>query len=147
MVPVRPPPDRQSLLAARAATVRSRRTPILLVACPRFEPSRRPTGHGRSWLIAPERAGACKNLQDFPKHASTIGFQRPCCVTADPDLPGSAAFDRECLLPVTTEAAGSSPVDPAKLSLRSNVLALSKHLCSTHTATCTGSSASFLTDS
>ena len=34
---------------------------------------------------------------------------------ADPDFPGSAAMCCHCLLPVTPEAAGSSPVDPANI--------------------------------
>ena len=55
----------------------------------------------------------CKNLQDVPEHASTIGIDRRSGRKADPDFPGSAAMCCHCLLPVTPEAAGSSPVDPA----------------------------------
>jgi hypothetical protein len=59
--------------------------------------------------------GVCKNLQAVPNQASTIGIERPRRRTADPDFPGSAAFCGSCLLPVTPEAAGSSPVDPANI--------------------------------
>jgi hypothetical protein len=59
------------------------------------------------------RAAVCKNLQDVPEHASTIGIDWQSGGRADPDLPGSAAVGCHCLLPVTPEAAGSSPVDPA----------------------------------
>ena len=72
-----------------------------------------PTGCGRSWLIASERTGACKNLQEIPEQASTIGIERRSGGRADPDFSGSAVFCRRRLLPVTPEAAGSSPVDPA----------------------------------
>jgi len=44
-----------------------------------------------------------------------IGLERPRGGTADPDFTGSAAFGCHCLRPVTPEAAGSSPVDPAKI--------------------------------
>jgi hypothetical protein len=74
---------------------------------------RGPPGRGCSWPITPERAGACKNLQDVPEQGSRIGLDRPSGETADPDFPGSAAMCRHCLPPVTPEAAGSSPVDPA----------------------------------
>ena len=63
--------------------------------------------------FAPERAGACKNLQDVPKQASTIDLGRPRRGRADPDFPGSAAICGGWHRPVTPEAAGSSPVDPA----------------------------------
>jgi hypothetical protein len=72
-----------------------------------------PPGRGRSWPFTPERAGACKNLQAVPKRASTIGIGRPTCGTADPDFPESAAICGDWHRPVTPEAAGSSPVDPA----------------------------------
>ena len=62
---------------------------------------------------SPRAESACKNLQAVPKHASTIGSGRPRRRTADPDFPGSAAMCLCCLPPVTPEAAGSSPVDPA----------------------------------
>ena len=52
-------------------------------------------------------------MQDFPEQASTIGIDRRSAGRADPDFPGSAAMCGHCLLPVTPEAAGSSPVDPA----------------------------------
>ena len=68
---------------------------------------------GRLCRTAPDRARACKNLQEIPEQASTIGIERRSGGRADPDFPGSAAFDRQWLLPVTPEAAGSSPVDPA----------------------------------
>jgi hypothetical protein len=77
---------------------------------------RGPTGRGCSWPITPERAGACKNLQDVPEQGSRIGLDRPSGGTADPDFPGSAAMCRHCLPPVTPEAAGSSPVDPANIN-------------------------------
>jgi hypothetical protein len=57
----------------------------------------------------------CKNLQAVPNQASTIGLDRPSGGTADPVFPGSAVMCCHCLLPVTPEAAGSSPVDPANL--------------------------------
>ena len=59
----------------------------MLVASPRFEPSKSATGRGRSWLIAPGRAAACKNLQDFPERASTIGIDLRSGWRADPDSP------------------------------------------------------------
>jgi hypothetical protein len=71
------------------------------------------TGRCRSWLIAPGRAAVCKNLQDVPEQASTIGIGWQSRGRADADLPGSAAVCCHCLLPVTPEAAGWSPVDPA----------------------------------
>jgi hypothetical protein len=61
--------------------------------------------------ISPLRV--CKSLQAVPKQASTIGRDRPSGGTADPDFPGSAAFCYRWRRPVTPEAAGSSPVDPA----------------------------------
>ena len=63
--------------------------------------------------FAPERAGACKNLQDVPKQASTIDLGRSRRGRAGPDFPGSAAICGDWHRPVTPEAAGSSPVDPA----------------------------------
>jgi hypothetical protein len=48
----------------------------------------------------------CKNLQEIPEHAATIGFGKPRCVKADPDFAGSAAVGRYSRRPVTPEAAG-----------------------------------------
>ena len=61
------------------------------------------------------RSGArpCKNLQAVPKQGATTGAERPPGGSADPDLPRSAASGCHCVRPVTPEAAGSSPVDPA----------------------------------
>jgi hypothetical protein len=61
----------------------------------------------------PNDRADCKNLQAVPEHASTIDTERPRGMTADPNFPGSAAMCGLSLLPVTPEAAGSSPVDPA----------------------------------
>src|SRR5687767_571345 len=63
-------------------------------------------------------AGVCKNLQAVPNQPSMIGIERPRWGIADPDFPGSAAMCCIWRRPVTPEAAGSSPVDPANLRSR-----------------------------
>ena len=67
------------------------------------------TNHGRQ----PAEQRVCKNLQAVPAHASKTAIERPRCGTADPDFPGSAAICGYWSRPITPEAAGSSPVDPA----------------------------------
>ena len=68
----------------------------------------------------------CKNLQAVPKHASTIGRERPSRRTAGPDFTGSAAIGGDWTRPVTPEAAGSSPVDAARLRSRLSARASSR---------------------
>src|SRR5439155_10962981 len=50
-----------------------------------------------------------------PEQRSTISLQPRSRGRADPDFPGSAASGYSWGRPVTPEAAGSSPVDPANL--------------------------------
>jgi hypothetical protein len=45
----------------------------------------------------------CKNLQDVPEQASTIGIDWQSGGKADPDFPGSAAMCRRWSRPVTPE--------------------------------------------
>ena len=79
---------------------------MVLVASARFEPLETgTTGRRRSWLIAPGRAAVCKNLQDVPEQASTIGIDWQSGGRADPDFPGSAAMCGDWHRPVTPEAA------------------------------------------
>jgi hypothetical protein len=79
----------------------------------------------RSMPFVPLRTSArppCKNLQAVPKQGSTTDLERPPRGTADPVFPGSAAMCCHCARPVTPEAAGSSPVDPANISFSINSL-------------------------
>jgi hypothetical protein len=82
-----------------------------------------PVHRRRSFRIVSIRTGACKNLQAVPEYASGTGCERPRRGTADPDFPGSAAICCRCLPPVTPEAAGSSPVDPANSFAHAHSLA------------------------
>jgi hypothetical protein len=82
-----------------------------------------PVHQRRSFRIVSIRTGACKNLQAVPEYASGTGCERPRRGTADPDFPGSAAICCRCLPPVTPEAAGSSPVDPANSFAHAHSLA------------------------
>jgi hypothetical protein len=75
--------------------------------------SRGQTGRRRSWPFTSGHVAVCKNLQDVPEQASTIGIDWQSGGRADPDFPGSAAMGCCWCRPVTPEAAGSSPVDPA----------------------------------
>jgi hypothetical protein len=73
--------DRLTLPAAKAADNAG--------CTPRdLNPRTGPTGRCRSWLIAPGRATACKNLQDVPEQASMIGIDWRSGGRADPDFPG-----------------------------------------------------------
>ena len=49
----------------------------------------------------------CKNLQGIPRNASSPGHERLRWVTADPDLPGSAAIDHYFIEPQELVAARS----------------------------------------
>jgi hypothetical protein len=57
-------------------------------------------------------SAVCKNLQTVPKQASKTGCEGSRRGTADPDFPGRLRCVVISLLPVTPEAAGSSPVSP-----------------------------------
>ena len=62
-----------------------------------------------------ERAAACKNLQAVPNTRPRSASDSQDRGTTDPDFPGSAAMCCRWCRPVTPEAAGSSPVDPANI--------------------------------
>jgi hypothetical protein len=114
-------PDRIQPEGARGHTTCDRRplTPppaaivaVMLVACPRFEPSNRGllvgAVRGLSRPDVPPFARICKTFRNRrPRSASTgsqAGEPTPICRVGC----GVLSF----LLPVTPEAAGSSPVDP-----------------------------------
>jgi hypothetical protein len=70
------------------------------------------------------RRAICKNLQAVPNTRPRSAWDGQDDGTADPDFPGSAAICVDWHRPVTPEAAGSSPVDPANYLSQSKALPL-----------------------